>query len=144
MRLRLLPLCFALAIGCSDTVPTSPGTVLLAHTVPVGEGHALGTADRHEDTFSLGRGGTVKLRRDTATAPGGGRYVLRVEIEVVDAAGFELEAGPLGTPANEGTRELPRWVQAVSVTQNRTTSFGTREGGTSVFDVRGDGTVTPR
>ena len=133
-----------LAPACGDTTATSPGTPLLSHTVPVGEGHALGTAERREDTLPLGLGGSVRVRRETVRAPDGGQYVLRIELEAVDAAGFELEAAPLGTPFNEGSREVPRWVQTVSVTQNRTTMWGSQEGGTTVIDVRGDGTTAAR
>lgn len=144
MRLSMLVLAVLLAAGCGDTNPTPAGTLLFSHTVPVGEGHALGTAREHEETLTLERGGAVRLRFRTASAPGGGHYVLRLEARVVDAAGFELEAGPVGTPHNEGSLEVPRWVQSVSVTQNRTTMLGSREGGTTVIDVRGDGTATLR
>lgn len=131
-------------VGCSSEATAAGTEVFSVDTssdVAATDQPALGGPQEHSETVTIVDGeGQATIRFQTAQAPAGGQYVLNIAVTVDDAAGYEVTAGAPGNPVNLGTTEAPVHTRMISIAGFKESMLGS-EAGTSMYQVRGDGTV---
>ena len=142
MLARTISVSLAVLAACGSAA-TAPGTeVLLANVeedLPADQRRRLVgviTADPVQITFPDGEGkvevivGTARMaaptaegmRVDLSTPP---TYLRSLQVQVVDAAGYEISAALVGNPVNTGTAERPEHTRTIQGPRRRSTRCGT-------------------
>ncbi len=140
-------LALVLALGGCGSEETPSGTQILLVDVEEDLPHerrsalvGVLSADPATITFPDGEGSVsvvvMSARQGTRTETGGitadlsqEPNILRsIEVNVVDAAGYELSAALAGQPTNAGTADAPEHTRIVQVTRRRSGLTGTSTG----------------